>query len=97
MRTFTPGASDCLAAVDAGHAELRHPAAPGAVGQDHGLGHDQVQRRTALAGADLHRLFAGGHVSRISDKAEVVVRPVEVLGLAAHHLAPGLQVFRQPV
>jgi hypothetical protein len=60
MRTFTPGSQAGLAAVDAGHAQLGHPAAPGAVGQDHGLGHDQVQRRAALAGGDLHLLLPVG-------------------------------------
>ena len=49
-----------LAAVDAGHAVLGQPAAPGAVGQDHGLGDDQVQRRAAAARGDAHRLVAAG-------------------------------------
>ena len=73
-----------LAAVDAGHAELGHPAAPGAVGHDGGLGHDQVQRRAALAHADLHLLVAAGLGAAVAHEAEVVVGAVEVLGLAAH-------------
>ena len=40
-----------LAAVEAGHAQLAQPAAPAAVGQDHGFGDDQVERRAAPAGA----------------------------------------------
>ena len=47
-----------LAAVDAGHAALGQPAAPGAVGQDHRFGDDQVQRRAAHARADGHALVA---------------------------------------
>ena len=83
-----------LAAVEAGHAELAEPAAPAAVGQDHRLGDDQVERRAALAGADLH-LFVAGRLALVADQAEGVVGPVEVLGLAAHHLALGLQLLRQ--
>ena len=86
-----------LAAVNAGHAQFGQPAAPGAVGQDHGFGHDQVQRRTAHAGADLHLLMALRLLARVADQAEVVVWPVEGLGLATHLLAPSLQVFGQPV
>mmetsp|Transcript_6765 Transcript_6765/g.28419 ORF Transcript_6765/g.28419 Transcript_6765/m.28419 type:complete len:744 (-) Transcript_6765:569-2800(-) len=81
-----------LAAVDARQAEFGQPAAPGRVGQDHGLGHDQVQRAAAGAHADLHRLVAAGRLGALAGQAEVVVRPVEGLGLAAHHLALRLQV-----
>ncbi|MNS41413.1 hypothetical protein D3C72_737640 [compost metagenome] len=84
-----------LAAVQARHAELAEPAAPAAVGQDHGLGHDQVERRAALARADLHLLVAGGLRAVVADEAEVVVGPAEVLGLAAHHFALRLQVLGQ--
>ena len=86
-----------LAAVDAGHTQLTEPAAPGAVGQNHGLGHDQVQRRAALAGADLDLLVAYGFCAVIPDQAEVVVRPVEGFGFAAHHFAPGFQFLGQAV
>ena len=40
-----------LAAVDAGHREAREPAAPVAVGEDHGLGNDQIQWRAGRRGA----------------------------------------------
>ena len=40
-----------LAAIDGRHAALGEPAAPGAVGEDHRLGDDQVERRAALARA----------------------------------------------
>jgi hypothetical protein len=82
-----------LAAVDAGHAVLGHPVAPGAVGQDHGLGHHQVQRRTALAGGDLYLFVAHRFVGGLAEQLEVVVRPVEVLGLAAHNFALGFEVL----
>jgi len=78
------------------------PAAPGAVGQDHGLGHDQIQRRATRAGADVHllvalRLDAIAHgVDAVgADELEAVVRAVEGLGLAAHHFALRLQVLGQ--
>ena len=86
-----------LAAVDAGHAQLVQPVAPGAVGDDGRLGHDQVQRRAALARADLHLLGAGGLGAVVADQAEGVVRPVEVFRLAAHHLALGLEHLGQLV
>ena len=47
-----------LAAVNAGHAGVGQQIAPAAVGQDHGLGDDQVQRRAAPAHADLHGFIA---------------------------------------
>ena len=86
-----------LAAVDAGYTQLGQPAAPGAVGQNHGLGHDQVQRRAAHAGADLHLLVALRLLAVVTQQPKVVVRPVESLRLATHLLASGLQVFGQPV
>ena len=89
-----------LAAVDARHIALRQPLAPGAVGQNHGLGHDQVQRRTALAGGDVHLFvadgFAVGTLGFIG-QAKVVVGPVEVLRFAAHHFTLGFEVLREAV
>jgi hypothetical protein len=72
-------------------------AAPGAVGQNHGLGHDQVQRRAALAHRDLHLFGAVRLGTIVAVEAEVVIRPVEGLGLATHHLARRFQVAGQPV
>ena len=86
-----------LAAVNAGHTHLGEPAAPGAVGQNHGFGHDQVQRGAALADADEHGLVALRLRAIVALQAEVVVRAVEGLGFAAHDLALGLQVPRQAV
>ena len=84
-----------LAAVNAGHAQLGQPAAPGAVGQDHGLSNDQVQRRAAHAGADLHLLVALWFLAVVTQQPKVVVRPVEGLRLAAHLFPAGLQVLGQ--
>ncbi|MNV67552.1 hypothetical protein D3C71_1603560 [compost metagenome] len=86
-----------LAAVDAGHAMVGQHQAPSAVGHDGGFGHDEIERSAALARADLHLLGAIGLAAVVADEAEVVVRPVEVLGLAAHHFALGLEVFGQAV
>ena len=83
-----------LAAVDARHAAFGQPAAPGAVGQDHRLGHDQIQRRAAHPGGDRHRLVAR-RLAGVAFEAEVVVRPVEVLRLAAYHLALRLELPRE--
>ena len=80
-----------------GTPQLGEPAAPGAVGQDHRLGDDQVERRAALARRDLDPLVAADRAVVAAVEAEVVVGPVEVLGLAAHRLAPRLQVPRQAV
>ncbi|MNV21951.1 hypothetical protein D3C71_1129040 [compost metagenome] len=86
-----------LAAVDAWHAVVGQHQAPGAVGHDGGLGHDQIQRGAALAGGDLHLLGAIGLAAVVADQAEVVVRPVEVLGLATHHFAAGFEVLGKAV
>ena len=86
-----------LAAVDARHAVLSQPIAPGAVGQNHGLGHDQVQRCAALAGADVDGLVALRFAATRVVELEVVVGAVEVFGLAAHHFALGFKRFGQLV
>ena len=93
-----------LAAVNAGHTEFSQPRAPGAVGQNHRFGDDQIQRRAALAGADQHLLGAHrfgarrfGAVAGFTHQPEVVVRSVESLGFAAHHFAFALQVFGESV
>ena len=91
-----------LTAVDAGHAQLRQPAAPGAVGQ--GSAASATMRSSGEPRwrmVMLHFLVAGGlgavvafgvgiHVAdgfgiRACARLEVVVGPVEVLRLAAHH------------
>ena len=87
-----------LAAVDAGHADFGDEATPVAVGQDHRLADDQVQRRAALALADANGLVAARFthaVGTVAVQPEVVVRPVEVLGLAANHFALGFEVLGQ--
>ena len=76
---------------------LGQPQAPGAVGQNHGLGHDQVQWRTALASADADRFAAPRFLAAGIVKFEVVVRAVEVFGLAAHHFTLRFQVPGQLV
>ena len=86
-----------LAAVDARHTEFGQPRAPGAVGQDHGLGDDQVQGRPAPPHRDLHRLLARGLGAAIAHETEVVIRPIEVLRLAAHDLALRLELRGQPM
>ena len=70
-----------------------------AVGQDHRLADDQVERRAALALADANGLVAARFthaVGTVAVQPEVVVRPVEVLGLAAHHFALRFEVLGQP-
>ena len=76
---------------------LGEPLAPGAVGQDHRLGDDQIERRAALARADGHWLVALRLAARGVVELEVVVGPVEVLGLAANDLALALEVPGQAV
>jgi hypothetical protein len=87
-----------LAAVDGRHAQLGQPAAPGGVGQDHGLGHDQVERRAALALADAHLSRSpSAPRCRVAGELEAVVGAVEGFGLAAHLLALRLAVQGQAV
>ncbi|MNL63742.1 hypothetical protein D3C87_1879030 [compost metagenome] len=50
-----------------------------------------------MAGGDLHLLGAIGLAAVVADQAEVVVRAVEVLGLATHHFALRLEAFGQAV
>ena len=88
-----------LAAVDARHAVVGQQPAPVVVHQDHGLGDDQVERCAALAHGDAHLLLAGGGgvlEGIVAQQAEGVVGAVEVLGLAAHHLAAGLERLCEP-
>ena len=84
-----------LAAVDRRHTAFGEPAAPGAVGQDHRLGDDQVERRAALARHDLDALVANDRSTIGGGYAKRIVGSVEVLRLAAHQLAAGLQVASQ--
>ena len=74
-----------LTAVNAGHAMLCQPLAPGAVGQNHGFSHDQVQRCAALAGGNADLLMALWLLSTWVVELEVIVRAVEVFGFAASH------------
>ncbi len=93
---FHTGCHAGLAAVNAGHTEAGHPLAPSAVGQNHGLGHHQVEWGTALAGTNQDSLLACGRRVVVGTiELETVVRTVEAFGLAAHHLAPRLKSLRQ--
>ena len=76
---------------------LGQPLAPGAVGQDHGLGHDQVQRRATLADADADGFLAQRLTAARLVELEVVVGAVEIFGLAAHHFTLGFERARQPM
>ena len=52
---------------------------------------------TNHSNADLPVLVAGGLGTVVADQTEVVVRPVEVFGLAAHDFAAGLEVLGEAV
>ena len=86
-----------LTAVDRGHTQLGHPLAPGAVGQDHGLGHDEIQGRTPLAHAQRHRFRALGAVVAHAFQSEGVVGPVEGFRFTSHLLAVRFEGLRKPV
>jgi hypothetical protein len=71
-------AAGALRTVDARHAGVVQQLAPGAVGEDHQLGDDLVERRAALAAHDRHDVVLD---------VEVEVDPVGLLGLQAKRLA----------
>ncbi len=87
------GAETALAAVDAGHAQLGEPAAPGGVGQNHQLRNDGVQRRAASARLDANRGGFGAALQAVD--AEGVVHSSCALGFAAHLFAPALELLRE--
>ena len=90
-----PGGQAGLAAVNARHAVLGQPVAPGAVGQYHRLGHNQVQRRAALAGGDGDLLVAHGLLTTWAIEFEVVVRSIEGFWFAACHFTLRFEIFSQ--
>ena len=71
------------------------PVAPGTVGQNHGFRDDQIERCAALTNADLHGLRALRLGTLVSNQPEVVIRPIEGLGLAACEFAPDFQMLGQ--
>ena len=98
-----------LRAVNGRHTHLGHPLAPGAVGKDHGLGHNQVKCTAALALGDDDALvafrtfgerFLARHVLGLTGvgafKSKLIIGTVEVLGLAANGFSLGFQLLGQP-
>eukprot|EP01022_Parablepharisma_sp_SALTPOND_P030346 TRINITY_DN760_c0_g2_i2.p1 TRINITY_DN760_c0_g2~~TRINITY_DN760_c0_g2_i2.p1 ORF type:complete len:1834 (-),score=673.82 TRINITY_DN760_c0_g2_i2:3861-9362(-) len=72
-----------LGAVDAGHAMVGHELAPGTVGEDHQLGHDLVQRRTATAAHDADHVILDVEV----EVDAVVLFRTQAEALALDHAA----------
>ena len=96
MRTLTPGRQAGLAAVDR-RARRSSASQPPQVLLARIIASATIRSSGAPRWRvrDLHLLVAAGSPRRRAIEAEVVVGPVEVLGLAAHHLALRLQVPRQ--